>query len=258
MTDMPAATPISVEAEPELPFECPECGNRYKSKFLLGGHRRSVHQIAGSYSGKRGPSAGKQRAKARPMLVEVAREAAKDAGAGRPGVPSADQLTAAFARGLGTVTYAAASFAVEGDRALTTDELKEQMINYLSLSGPDAREACEPLGRAFAKTGLNRKYGRTIVDNVDVAGSVAVLITMGFHWRRYMSARAHYERQAGGGGGTAPVVQTPAPVAPPPQAAPMDVPEAVVPVTPNGAAQVEPMQGRVWTKDDVDAAFGRR
>lgn len=255
MTDMPA-TPISVEAEPELPFECPECGNRYKSKFLLGGHRRSVHQIAGSYSGKRGPSSSKQRAKARPMLVEVAREAAKDAGAGGRGVPSADQLTAAFARGLGTVTYAAASFAVEGDKALPTDELKEQMINYLSLSGPDAREACEPLGRAFAKTGLNRRYGRTIVDNVDVAGSVAVLITMGFHWRRYMSARAAYERQQGGQPPQAPVV----PTAPAPQApqTPMEVPAPVMPVTPNGAAQVEPMQGRVWTKDDVDAAFGRR
>jgi hypothetical protein len=254
MTDVDvAATPISVEPEPELPFECPECGNRYRSKFLLGGHRRAVHQIAGSYSGKRGPSAGKQRAKARPLLIEVARESAKDAGAGRPGVPSADQLTAAFARGLGTVTYAAASFAVEGDRALTTDELKEQMINYLSLSGPDAREACEPLGRAFAKTGLNRRYGRTIVDNVDVAGSVAVLITMGFHWRRYMSARAHYERQAGGG--TTPVAQPQAPQAPP--QTPIDVPEPVLPVTPNGAAQVEPTQGRVWTKADVDAAFRR-
>lgn len=255
MTDT-AATPISVEAEPELPFECPECHNRYKSKFLLGGHRRTVHGVAGSYAGKRGPSASKQRAKARPMLVEVAREAARDAGAGSRGAPSADQLTAAFARGVGTVTYAAASFAVEGDAHLPTDELKEQMINYLSLDGPDAREVCEPLGRAFAKTGMNRRYGRAIVDNVDVAGSVAVLITMGFHWRRYMAARAANDRAAGGQ--QAPVVQTPPQPAQAPPMTPVEVPEPLVPVTPNGAAQVEPMQGRVWTKDDVDAAFGRR
>lgn len=252
MSDEPI--PISVPDQAglpggdELPFECPECGQGFKSRFLLGGHRYNAHKVKGTGAGKRGPSTRRMRS----TVVEIGRDMARDAGAGRPGVPSAEQLTAAFARGLGTITYAGASFAVETDRNLPTDELKEGMINYLSLSPADAREACEPLGRAFAKTGLNRRYGRAVVDNVDVAGSVAVLITMGLHWRRYLNERRRIEQ--------GPAATPMAPVVPPPQpqaATPMEVPEPLVPVAPNGAAGLEPMQGRVWTKDDVDAAVRR-
>jgi hypothetical protein len=104
------------------------------------------------------------------------------AGSGRKGPPASEELTKALARGIGTLSMAAAIYAVETDRRLDTDELKEQNVNYLSLTPRAAHDLAEPLGSALYRSPLNKKYGRAIVDNIDVIGSLAELTIITLHW----------------------------------------------------------------------------
>lgn len=179
---------------------CPECGAELPTKRGLGTHRSLKHGIAGKNrkaherAGHPDETPGEHQVRS---VVENIKAMADEAGAGkvtaRP--PDAEELTRAFGRGIYTVSAAAASYAVETDRRLHTDELKEQYVTYLSLTPLSAHEIAEPLGRAFHRSPLNKKYGRAVVDNVDVVGSFAELAILFMHWRRYFAERARWEKE---------------------------------------------------------------
>jgi hypothetical protein len=221
-----------VSEEPQG-LACPECEKagtpaEYPNALKLGYHRRVAHGVQGR---------GKNRRKSepRPALVEALKGMADEAGAGtgRKGPPGSEELTRALARGIGTLSMAAAIYAVETDRRLDTDELKEQNVNYLSLAPRSAHDLAEPLGAALYRSPLNRKYGRAIVDNVDVVGSLAELTILVLHWRRYFAERGEWER--------AQRVGAPA----------GEVPMAPPPPTSAGNGRL-PSLGRPWTAADVE------
>ncbi len=222
----------AIEVDPKkILLLCPECGDDFANNRALGYHRKMAHGVAGKFAGK----GGKRTSTPRPAAIEVIQGMARDAGAGKSkGVPTENELTKAMARAIGAASYAAASYAVETDRRLNTDALKEQTIDYLALSPAGAADVAEPLGRAFARSPLNKRYGRAVVDNVDVVGSLAELTILVMHWRRYFAERGEWERQMRATGQQA-------------FAAP---PEFTMPQAPNG--QQGPRDGRVLTKEDVD------
>lgn len=221
---------------------CEECGatvsgpprGRNSAAWALGRHRYAKHRTRGTSE-----KANRRRANApddadyaaRPTL-SIIRDAAAEVGA-RKGVPTATDLTKGLGRGLGLTSVAVASWLVESDPAITDDKMTDAMIDYLSLDERAAGDIMRPIGNAVAPTRLNRKYGRAVVDNVDVIASVAELGTLAMHWRRYLRLRAG--QPAGAGQPDGPPV--PAPAGPPPA--------GVQPTTPG------PRAGVVMTSDDV-------
>lgn len=174
---------------------CPECGQSFGgsvARLNLGKHRKKEHPESWQPS-----AAGKASARRHSAVVEVVSEMAEEAGKGRAkGAPTEDQLTRAFGRGLGMVSIAVASYAVETDpRQPMTPDQEEQLTDYLALSPEGARDLMAPIGRMFHRTSLNRRYGRQIVDNVDVVSSVAELATFALRWRRYFRERSIWEAQ---------------------------------------------------------------
>jgi hypothetical protein len=215
------------------PLICPECSAEFPSPLKLGYHRRVAHGVQGK---------GKNRRKSepRPVLVEALKGMADEAaaGSGRKGPPASEELTKALARGIGTLSMAAAIYAVETDRRLDTDELKEQNVNYLSLTPRAAHDLAEPLGSALYRSPLNKKYGRAIVDNIDVIGSLAELTIITLHWRRYFAERREWERSMR-------VEPTPG-----------EIPVAPAPPTSASNGSV-PSLGLPWTAADVDQVRSR-
>lgn len=231
--DEPAASPVSlVKAEvPDETRDCPECGETITGKargagslaWKMGQHRRNKHGVKGA--GRKGrPRAGEptdaDRA-ARPVISAV-RDVA--AGVTGKGTPNADQLGNGLGRGLGLLTMSVATFAVETDPAIPRtpegDQQRDGLVDYLSLSPEAAAAIMRPVGRALAPTKLNQRYGRKVVDNVDLIGSAAELIQVGYHWREYFKMRAAFAAQiaAGTPAGTQPPgvpAMAPAPTATP-------------------------------------------
>jgi hypothetical protein len=225
--------PTLVETDPKvILLVCPECGEDFDKAIKLGYHRRVAHNVVGKHN-KASPK-GKSTTP-RPAAVRVVEDMARDAGAGKGiGIPSETDLSRAMARAIGTATGAVAIYAVETDpRFGNNDALKEQTVDYLSPSKDEAMEIAAPLARAFSRSPLNKKYGRAVVDNIDVVGSIAALVTLSMHWRHFYADRRLYQQSMQGDQPfRAPVV----PEFQPPQA--------------NGA--VPSRDGRVLTKEDVD------
>lgn len=247
--DEPPASPVSlVKAEiPDETRDCPECGETITGKargagslaWKMGQHRRNKHGVKGA--GRKGrPRAGEptdaDRA-ARPVISAV-RDVA--AGVTGKGTPNADQLGNGLGRGLGLLTMSVATFAVETDPAIPRtpegDQARDGLVDYLSLSPEAATAIMRPVGRALAPTKLNQRYGRKVVDNVDLIGSAAELIQVGYHWREYFKMRAAFAAQAAGvtpanqGAGAVPAM-APAPT--------VSTPEGTV-VHPSGLVQTPP------------------
>lgn len=221
--------------EPLITLACPECGEaiegrasgRGSASWKLGTHRRVKHGVQGDSRASKARRKAKAGAptegdhEAHPVISAV-REAAAEVGG--KGTPTSDQLGNGLGRLLGIVSLSVAVLMVDSDKAITDTQLADQMITYLSLSDDAAKAIMRPIGRALQPTALNRRYGRAVVENVDVVGSVAELVQLGFHWREYLALRARNHaaiaQLAAQQPGPAPVmVPTAAPAAP--QSAPV-------------------------------------
>lgn len=156
------------------------------AKFKLASHRYRIHGI--KKDGTVRPAKGKvEEGTARPVMG-VVRAVRDDLAAGH-GAPSEEQLSKAMGRTLGLLSTAVASYAAETDEGLTDDE-RDNVISYLSLSQTAAKDVVRPLAHLAAPSKLNKKFGRVAVDNVDAVGSVLELGELLFHWRRYFRDRA--------------------------------------------------------------------
>lgn len=121
--------------------------------------------------------------------VAVVREIGSGArGTGR-GVPTASDLANGLGRGVQILSVVAASYAAETDDSLTTEAQRDALVRELMLPPRAAVDIMEPLAEGFAKTGINKRYGRQIVDNVDALASLGELGKMYFKWRRYFRLR---------------------------------------------------------------------
>jgi hypothetical protein len=115
--------------------------------------------------------------------------------------PTVDELQRALARGLMTVSVGAATLTVETDRALSLyppaqrEQVKDALVDHLSLSQNEAKEVAYPFGRALGNSGLNKRIGRGVVDNIDIASSVSVLLVIGVRYKQYFAQRKEaYQR----------------------------------------------------------------
>lgn len=213
---------------------------RNSASWKLGTHRYVKHGLRGTGApprAKRGAPTAEEIGE-RPALG-VVRDIAAQIGDGKR-VPTADDLTRGLGRGLGLTTVAAASYAAESDPNIPEgpegEALRDQLVDYLSLTDKAARDVMAPFGRAFAPTKLNKKYGRAVVDHVDLIASGSELVTMGMHWRRYWRRR-NTAAAAPLGGGLALV----------PTLIESDAADAV----PSFVTSPAPQMGTVLTADDV-------
>lgn len=250
-----------VEPEALLTLECDLCSESFTGKvsgqgsatFLLGSHKYRAHGIRGSK--KKGQATTEADHAARPVtstLIDMANDI------GGKGAPSAHDLTKALGRGVGLTTVAVAAYFVETDETIpfTPDgeAHREHLVDELSLSRQGAEELMAPIGRLIHPTGVNRRYGRTIVDNVDAVAAFAELVTLGLRWRR-----AFRERNVRQGviGGIDPIVQAPGTVV-----APSHTPTAAtVPVTPMPDVPITspaPQSGVIVGPEMVDDMRRRR
>lgn len=268
MADAPATEDVTLQCpDCEASFTGPPNG-RSSVQFKLGAHRARVHKWVNenkTYKGGGKSRRGAQADQERPILAIVG-DAADEAARGK-GPPTEENLTAALGRGLGVASLAVASYVVETDPTITTEDERDRTTAYLRLSSSASRDLMAPFARAFAPTSLNKRYGRQVVENVDLVGATSDLVLLFLHWRRYFRER---DRRMGAAplgsvasGPMGPVVDadsydvtTPAgaPAAPPPapaeQTGPPQVPAAPAP-TPGGG----PM-GVVWTPDMVQRQGG--
>lgn len=264
--ETPAAELVPAPAG-ELTVSCPECTETFTgpkagprgANFQLARHRKAAHKVEGK----------KQRARAE---AREARQAGPDAGDNprgqrvlsavteigeavgrRKGVPTADDLANGLGRGLGLSTMAIASFVVESDPYIAEgpqgNATREALIDHLSLENRAAVNIMKPVGRALAPTSLNRKYGRAVVDNVDLAASISELGILAMHWRKYMRERAAMSARIAGGMAQPAMMPAPPPapwapthdpdLPPPPGAATTPAPTAGIIVTPEMVAQLQ-------------------
>jgi hypothetical protein len=249
--------------EPTIEKACPLCGEvvtgpefgRGNVNAQLALHKGRKHRKKGSPNKA---SSRPEPPKDAPAAITVLRDAANEIGdSTKP--PSQEELRRALARFFGTTSVAAASYMVETDPTLAEHE-KDGVADYLSLPPEDANEIAYPLARSLYRTTLNKRYGRTVVDNLDTAGALTALVMTGVRWRRYLRERERRMRimnavpaqswptsQWSAGG---------APVPPPGSPAGAPVPPFTEGGTGPAAAErvtVPDISGHVWTKEELDA-----
>lgn len=195
MVDTAGATPT----EPELiTLICPECDESFEgppkgrgsAPFRLGSHRNRKHGVVSEK--KRAPAARGRTAPtdddvATAPVLGIVRDMQAQIGTGT-GPPDAESLTKAFGRGVSLVTMAVASYAAETEEGMSDDQ-RNALVDYLSLSDKGGRDMMRPLAKLAAPSKLNRKFGRQVVENVDAVASVAEGFTLVLHWRRYFNDR---------------------------------------------------------------------
>jgi hypothetical protein len=241
-------------AEPEIvTTPCPECGKEFTGPatgrgsvlFKIGGHRAREHNY-------RNPGAKSHKKKsprvtddnATPILA-VVHDMADEMGKGKR-APSADELAAALGKGLSVASVAVASYFAETDPTISDgpegDKDRDDLVDYLSLPPAHARNVMSPVGRLIATTPLNKRYGRTIVENVDVVESIGEVGKLVMHWRRYMRLRNEATQ-----------ARNPGPI----PLASFVVPQAAtttngsVPPGPQPGEVTDQMSGTVLTADDI-------
>lgn len=246
---------------PELVDEetltCEQCGQAITGKakgagsaaWKLGTHMRVKHGVQGRGRKKRGtPSEAEH--EAHPVL-SAAREAAADIGIGKKGTPTAEELAAGLGKGLHIATMSAATWAATTDPTIDHsaegDAFRNLIIDDLTLDMEAAKGVMTPIGRVFSGTRINKRYGRGVVDNVDVLGSLFDLAMLMREWRAYFDMRA--SRIA--------TIQAANPhlaMAPAPSAV-----DTAGPATHQGAEWVPgPSEGRVLSAEDIEALRARR
>lgn len=160
--------------------------------WKLGTHNRVKHGIQGRGRRKKGQPREAEH-EAHPVIA-AAREAAADVGIGKKGTPNADELSAGLGKLLHIATMSAASWAATTDpvvdRGPAGNADREFIVNTLTLDMPAAVGVMTPIGRMFSGTRVNKRYGRAVVDNVDVVGSLFDLAMLLREWRGYFEMRS--------------------------------------------------------------------
>jgi hypothetical protein len=188
-------------------------------------HRRDAHGVAGKgEKKKRKPKAGET-----PEPIEAPRLSlvgALDSGRKRKGPPSLDDLNKALARIDGYVSTVAIGALVDADPRPLDEQTRGQLIEWMAPTTEECLSTWRPVARMFAGTELNKRYGRTVVDNVDAIDAVATVV------ERYRRISAYMRRRD---------VTTPAQLSAVPNAS------ADPRLGPSAAATPENMQGVVVT-----------
>lgn len=223
---MSAPAPVAAEM---VELECELCGETVTGKargsgsatWKLGTHKRIKHGIQGQGRRKKGqPRLAEHEAH---PVIAAAREAAADVGIGKKGAPNADELAAGLGKLLHIVTMSGAAFAATTDPTIPHgpegNPDREFLVETLTLELPAAVGVMSPIGRMFHTTPINRRFGRGLVDNVDVAGSLFDLAMLLREWRAYFALRSSRIAQAAEQGprlsmAPAPTVEQAAPVVP--------------------------------------------
>lgn len=236
--------------------ECPECGTVVAhvkanvAKMLLGKHRRQAHGVAGKSEKKPRTRAGRPPVRdEQPAPIKVAKTIADEL-PDKKTAPTAADLTKALGKGLGAVSTLAASWAAESDPTIHSEQDLDAVTDYLALSPDAAKEIAYPFAKFFSKSKLNKRYGATLVENVDMVSAAAELFDYARRWRRYMTERKRREAMA-----APPVPQGPlhGDVAGPVASAPVHFPAQGTGEMATGMATVPSMNGHV-----VDASEVRR
>lgn len=267
ITLLPAEERAALEAATapaEITVSCPDCGETFtgppsgklNAKWKLGTHRYNRHGTRAE-SDRRRPKSSKRAPASvllgddRPALAAVA-DIRSAAGGDRrtSAAPTDNDLAGGIGRALQLLTVAGASFVVETDRSIPDGEdgnqIREQLIDYLSLDEQGARAAMAPVGRLLAPTKFNQKHGRKIVENADVVGSISDVALLFMHWRTVMRARTAPGGLMALATGVV-VIQQPQFVAP--QMPAYDATAAVPP--PQDLATPSPQGGHVVSAEDV-------
>lgn len=240
------------EATEEITLPCPDCdfvatGNpkgRNSAPFKIGAHRARAHGYKAAKPSPKRAQPSNRKQNSQPVLSlfdDVAADITGD------GPPTEAQLTKALARGLGTVSVAAASWFAETDMTVTTEDEREEIVDLLCLEKDEATEIMAPIASAIAPTKLNKRYGRAVVKNIDTVGSVAAIASFGLRYARYFRERnRRYDQLASAGiipARSKVARRGPAPAQP---AGPLAT-EPIVQSPP-------PQEGVIWTADMVAAA----
>ena len=253
------AQPPAVTGDIEMHSEaCPECGqivghvHARVAKMLLGKHRRQAHGVEGTgHAAKRSRSRSARPPvrEEQPAAVRVAKAIADEL-PDKKTPPGAADLTKAFGKGLGTISTLAASWAAETDPTVSSEQDLDAITDYLSLSPEASKEIAYPFAKYFAKSRLNKRYGATIVENVDIVSAAAELFDYARRWRRYMTERRRREDARAPKAPQGPVTGD---VSGPVAAAPIHFPTPGTGEMATGMAVAPPSNGHV-----VDASEVRR
>lgn len=195
-----AESPPVVDYDPDAPIEeqisvgtCPECNEevpprgRMAPKAVMGLHLRNEHGIEGTArkKKKRSKKDSASDSNVRPLsLISDAAAVAKGKNA-----PTADQLERTFAKLYGYATYGAWSLILDGDPNIVNETQHEAALDILAPTSEQALATVKPLARVAAKTALNKRFGRGLVDNADLVDCVAAIFEQARNARAYFAAR---------------------------------------------------------------------
>jgi hypothetical protein len=180
-------TPEVVTCLPRLPADdplvCRVCGWKAASKGGLTRHKN----VSGP--NHLPPKSHKRRIETAADAYRAGKDALEEISDGKVTPPSIDELNRALARLVNTGTMAAASYVCETDPRLRSDLEIDEAVEDLTLTGTEAQQVTFPVARMIGRSKVNKRYGRTIVENVEVGESLAVLVSVTLRWRRYMGGR---------------------------------------------------------------------
>lgn len=218
----PFAPPASLNPAGQVVTEqCDICGEdvtgnakgRGSIAWAMGRHKFSKHDVRSPKSKRARPGAPTAADFEDRPALSVVRDTVAEIPT-RTGPPSATDLGNAFGRGLTLLSIGAARLAAETDPTIpggvdgTTE--REQLVGYLKIEQRTAQQIMRPVGKALAGTKINKRYGRGVVENIDVIGSLIELGTIGAHWAAYLKMRGQFTRQLAAGNGHAPGMMGPA------------------------------------------------
>ncbi len=248
--------------QPEtVTLTCPDCGEEItgaargkgSASWRLGTHRYTKHKTRGTGVKARSKQAAadtEERIAASPVLGVV--RDIRDAIGDKKGTPSHEDLAKGLGRGLTFATIGAATLVVDTDARIgygpDADAVRSDLIDRLSLPERAAVDVMSPIARMLAPSKLNARYGRAVVDNVDVLGSFFELAMLMRTWSQYLGQRRADTRPAVDPSGG----EIPGQVAPPLYTAPASgyVPTAA---DLDGITTPPPQSGHVMTAADIEA-----
>lgn len=240
---------------------CPDCAETFTSPTegganrALGTHRYRAHGVASPrrQKGAKGRERPTDQEMADHPVTGVLRDMQAEIGTGT-GPPNTGELTRAFGRGLGLVSSAVASYAVETDELLPLHE-RDQVAARLSISQRRAEDVVRPLAKLTHGTKVNTKFGRKAVENVDAIASISEIGMLAMEWRRYFKERAQRQRIARGEPITveAEAVLFDAGLPPPPGPGPGGSSVEGTPIPPEPTTSPSPSRGVVMTPEMIEA-----